>query len=112
LTAFEHKSYKVGKSSRRGLESNSQVPGPGSYDIKNLEEMPKFSMPKSSMSWIKSNNIPGPGNYNPKIVANTQYQAIGINKDNRRPFYDEKKFVPGPGQYTLTEMVNKKGGFR
>jgi hypothetical protein len=78
----------VGKSSRRGLESNSQVPGPGSYDIKNLEEMPKFSMPKSSMSWIKSNNIPGPGNYNPKIVANTQYQAIGINKDNRRPFYD------------------------
>lgn len=50
--------------------------------------MPKFSMPKSNKSWIKTSNVPGPGNYDPKVVSATQYQAVGINKDDRKPFYD------------------------
>lgn len=50
--------------------------------------MPKFSVPKSNKSWIKSSTVPGPGNYDPKIVANTQYNAIKISKDERKPFYD------------------------
>ena len=69
-------------------------------------------MPKSSKSWIKSNKNPGPGKYDPKVIANTQYQSVSINVDNRRPFYDQKKNIPGPGQYTITEMLNKKGGYR
>lgn len=64
--------------------------------------MPKFSVPRSSLSWIKSNTNPGPGVYNPKVVTNTQYQSVVLSKDERRPFYDEKRFVPGPGQYTIT----------
>jgi hypothetical protein len=74
--------------------------------------MPQFSMPKANTSWIKASSMPGPGNYDPKISFNTQYQAIGINKDDRKPFYDEKKNIPGPGQYTITEMLNKKGGYK
>ena len=50
--------------------------------------MPKFSVPKANLSWIKTSNIPGPGNYDPKISYNTQYQSIGVNKDDRKPFYD------------------------
>ncbi len=50
--------------------------------------MPKFSMPRSNKSWIKASNNPGPGNYDPKFVSNTQYQSVGINKDDRKPFYD------------------------
>ena len=50
--------------------------------------MPKFTMPKSHASWIKSNSNPGPGKYDPKVIYNTQYQSIGISKDDRRPFYD------------------------
>lgn len=73
--------------------------------------MPKFSVPKASKSWINPSNVPGPGNYDPKIILNTQYQNIGISKNQRKPFYDEKKFIPGPGQYTLGEMLNKKGGY-
>jgi hypothetical protein len=73
--------------------------------------MPQFSVPKANNSWIKASKVPGPGNYDPKISFNTQYQAIGINKDDRKPFYDEKKSIPGPGQYTITEMLNKKGGY-
>jgi hypothetical protein len=30
--------------------------------------------------------------------ANT-YNSIHITKDERRPFYDEKKNIPGPGTY-------------
>ena len=73
--------------------------------------MPKFSMPKSSMSWIKSNNTPGPGKYDPKTIVNTQYQSIGINKDDRKACYDQKKSIPGPGQYTITQMLTKKAGY-
>lgn len=64
--------------------------------------MPKFSMPKSNISWMKFNANPGPGVYDPKIVTNTQYQSVGLGKDERRPFYDDKTFVPGPGRYTIT----------
>ncbi len=102
LTAFEHKSFKLGSSSRKGLEKNADIPGPGAYNIKDSTELPKFSIPKSNVSLIKSTNVPGPGKYDPKLVANTQYQSIAINKDDRKPFYDEKKYIPGPGQYTIT----------
>ena len=50
--------------------------------------MPKFSIPKSNISWIKPANSPGPANYEPKFVHNSQYQAISMNKDDRKPFYD------------------------
>ncbi len=59
----------------------AKVPGPGSYNLKELTDMPKFTMPKANKSWIKTSNVPGPGNYDPKIVVNTQYQSIGISKD-------------------------------
>ena len=74
--------------------------------------MPHFSIPKSHVSWIKSNSNPGPANYDPKMVYNTQYQSIGVNKDDRKSIYDSnKKFIPGPGQYTINELLNKKGGY-
>lgn len=44
-------------------------------------------------------------------MHNTQYQTISINKDDRKPFYDEKKSIPGPGQYTINELLLKKGGY-
>lgn len=61
--------------------------------------MPKFSVPKANFSWIQTSNGPGPGNYDPKIVENAQYKSIGMNKDQRKPFYNEKKGIPGPGFY-------------
>ena len=33
-TVFEHKSFKLGSSTRKGLEKNDTIPGPGAYDLK------------------------------------------------------------------------------
>lgn len=74
--------------------------------------MPKFSVPKSNKSWIKTSDVPGPGNYDPKNVFSTPYQSIGINKDDRKPFYDQKKGIPGPGMYKIPEMESENGGYK
>jgi len=74
--------------------------------------MPKFSVPKANKSWIKPSSVPGPGNYDPKIVFSTQYQSIKINKDERKPFYDEKKGIPGPGMYKIPDIISQNGGYK
>lgn len=86
------------------------VPGPGAYTAKAQSSLPNFSIPKSNSSWLKHSQTPGPGTYQPKPIEDTEYNSIRITKDQRRPFYDEKKGIPGPGTYYPDN--NKSGGFK
>jgi hypothetical protein len=87
-STFDAKSCAIGKEKRNCLGTESFVPGPGAYEIKANSTLPQFSIPKSKSNWIKSSGNPGPGQYEPKPIFNAEYSNIGINKDNRRPFYD------------------------
>ena len=60
---------------------------------------------------MKKKNLPGPGSYDPKSVFNTQYDSVGINKDRRKPFYDEKQGIPGPGSYSFNDSTIPKNGY-
>lgn len=73
--------------------------------------MPKFSVPKANSSWIKPSFVPGPGNYDPKLIVNNQYQSISVNKDERKPLYDDKH-TPGPGQYKIADPTSLNGGYK
>jgi hypothetical protein len=74
--------------------------------------MPQFSVPKSNTSWLKSSLTPGPGSYEPKVNEANNYNSIKIKQDERKPFYDEKKWVPGPGAYSSNQITNKSAGFK
>lgn len=109
-STFNNGGITIGHEKRKGLENSSVSPGPGAYEPKKPHGDRIYSIPKSQ-STSKLKDGPGPGSYDPKVFYNSQYQAIGINKDKRKPFYDEKQGVPGPGQYTFHDGTNPKGGY-
>lgn len=100
ITAFEHKSFAIGKDKRKGLGTESNVPGPGAYEYKSLiNSTHTFSVPRSERKTLADEKkTPGPFEYNPKGTFNTQYQSIGIGSDRRRTF-EVKEDIPGPGKY-------------
>jgi hypothetical protein len=94
------------------MENVSYAPGPGAYNPSPLKIEKNYSIPKSqSTSKLNSKESPGPGSYEPKVSYNSQYESIGINKDKRRAFYDEKSGIPGPGQYSFNDSTIPKNGF-
>lgn len=101
-----------GKEHRNSPPKDINLPGPGAYESKLQTNLPQFSVPKSNASWIKASLTPGPGTYEAKGVETNNYNSIKIKQDQRRPFYDEKKWVPGPGSYSNNEVVNKAIGFK
>uniref|UniRef100_A0A3B4Z0T1 Sperm tail PG-rich repeat containing 2 n=1 Tax=Stegastes partitus TaxID=144197 RepID=A0A3B4Z0T1_9TELE len=63
---------------------------------------------------------PGPGEYNPEIVTETHYENVNLQRDQRGraeliipryhelvPKQEEKKGVPGPGQYHIRSQFEK-----
>jgi hypothetical protein len=76
----------MSKVNRKGLAEFKETPGPGSYTMNPIQERPKFSIPKSQVSWIKPNTNPGPGNYDIKDLPHSN--IVGMNKDNRKPLND------------------------
>lgn len=74
--------------------------------------LPQFSIPKSNPASIKPSSTPGPGSYEPKINDTNEYNSIGLAKDHRRPFYDEKKGVPGPGSYNHSPIIEKAPAYK
>ncbi len=66
--------------------------------------MPQFSIPKSG-STVKLSQSPGPGSYDPKLIEASEYNSIKLGKDERKPFYNEKKGIPGPGTYDSGKAI-------
>lgn len=54
--------YSVGKSGRDALDSRN-VPGPGTYDSKNIDYAGKVTFSKDQRLKGLSNPNPGPGHY-------------------------------------------------
>lgn len=87
------------------------MPGPGAYNPKERSTLPQFSIPKSG-STAKVSSSPGPGSYDPKLVEPSEYNSIKLSKDERKPFYNEKKGIPGPGSYESGSVTEKAPGFK
>lgn len=98
--AFDHRSALFGKEHRNSPPKDVYLPGPGAYENKLQTHLPQFSIPKSNTSWVKPSFTPGPGTYEAKNGDHNNYNSIKIKQDERKPFYDEKKWVPGPGSYS------------
>jgi hypothetical protein len=112
LTTFDVKSSIFGKQKRATLADEKLIPGPGAYNAKLQTTLPQFSIPKSNTSFIKPSSTPGPGSYEPKIIDSNEYNSIKLAKDERKPFYDEKKGIPGPGSYNQTTLVDHAPGYK
>uniref|UniRef100_A0A3Q0R5P4 Sperm tail PG-rich repeat containing 2 n=1 Tax=Amphilophus citrinellus TaxID=61819 RepID=A0A3Q0R5P4_AMPCI len=63
---------------------------------------------------------PAPGQYDPELVPETQYENVNLQEEQRRraelvipryhelvPMQEEKKGVPGPGQYHIRSQFEK-----
>jgi hypothetical protein len=66
--------------------------------------LPQFSIPKSGGT-VKLSQSPGPGSYDPKVIEASEYNSIKLGKDERKPFYNEKKGIPGPGTYDSGKAI-------
>ena len=107
--AFDSKTSLIGKSKRQSLADERDIPGVGSYTFKHQSTLPQFSIPKSQSGWIKGSSNPGPGTYESKLT-HSEYNTVRMKQDERRPFYDEKKGIPGPGSYNYSSVQEKSGG--
>lgn len=112
LTTFDAKSNIFGKEKRYNLANERQIPGPGAYNAKLQTTLPQFSIPRSSATSIKTSFTPGPGSYEPKAIDTNEYNSIKLAKDERKPFYDEKKGIPGPGSYNQTVSVDNAPSYK
>ena len=97
-----------GKSSRPSMANEKGAPGPGAYTAKYQSTLPEFSIPRSSSTWLKGSLNPGPGAYESRVI-NSNNSTIKMGKDARRPFYDEKKGIPGVGSYQSSLMEKTIG---
>lgn len=80
----------------------TQLPGPGTYDVKNLEVVlrknPKFSFCHSDVKNEPSIG-PGPAAYNSEIRAISKTGPVAVFGRSRRDSLEDHKNLPGPGQY-------------
>lgn len=91
------------------MGDKAKNPGPGSYTFNYHSSLPQFSIPKSNSNWMKGTANPGPGTYESRVVQDHSSTVMG--KDRRRPFYDERKDLPGPGSYNYPS-VERAGGYK
>ena len=67
VSSFEKKGAIFGHETRKGLEKNTKIPGPGTYDLTPLEKSKYHivSVNKDSRKTFDDNssNLPGPGQY-------------------------------------------------
>jgi Sperm-tail PG-rich repeat len=109
---FDSKNGIFSKDKRSSLGMDNHLPGPGAYNAKHDNAQPNFSIPRSNTSWIKSSSTPGPGTYEHTIKEANDYNSIRINIDQRKPFYNEKKGIPGPGSYDSPTERHASHGFK
>lgn len=93
------------------MANENNIPGPGAYNSKLQATIPQFSIPKSNTSSLKPSSTPGPGTYEPKLNDSSEYHSIRLAQDERKPFYNEKKGIPGPGAYNQSPP-EKHTGFK
>ena len=93
------------------MGNQNNIPGPGAYNSKLQATIPQFSIPKSNISSLKPSSTPGPGSYEPKLNDSGEYHSIRLAQDERKPFYNEKKGIPGPGAYNQSPP-DKHTGFK
>jgi hypothetical protein len=109
---FDSKNGVFSKDKRSSLGNDNHLPGPGAYNAKLQATLPNFSIPKSNTTWLTPSKTPGPGTYEHQSKPHNDYNSISITTDQRRPFYDEKKGIPGPGSYNSSAEGHASPGFK
>ena len=87
---------KFPQSTRNDLFKSTESPGPGSYDVKNLNSAKSFVFPPKKKIQ-KTNGNPGPGTYNPKFIVKKNNNSL-MSKAERKQL-NEVSNTPGPGRY-------------
>lgn len=91
-----------GSSTRQGLSSVSQTPGPGEYNAYYKNHGPSYSMrPKTASS--NKNSGPGPGQYNPSASCGDFKWTMGKEPKGLNLSLSKTTSVPGPGYYNCNK---------
>lgn len=100
----KNSSFTIGKS-KRFMDSQLSLPGPGSYDTKILRSSSAIFGTSKKVSYFKGNNVPGPGEYHSKnCIGEGPSYSIRIKKNFIAP-----NISPGPGYYNTEKSETTKG---
>lgn len=92
--------YRFGSSQRLPPMRNTNVPGPGNYQISLVDKKaaPKFGFGSGNREQMKDMNVtfPGPGQYKLKDIIGNDGPGSSIHAKIQTK---DKNFTPGPGQY-------------
>jgi len=112
-------SYSFGSAKRGILSNNINYPGPGQYNISNINNNNlKSKSPKKNINYGPNNysyffNSPGPGHYyvNNNHLKNYPAWKIGSSGRNENSIENSSKNnSPGPGDYDVNKYNNGKNG--
>ena len=99
--SHQARGFKLGTSKNRPDSAVNQIPGPGTYDLREskVNSGVKFGRnPRESLA--KKSDVPGPGIYDVDSTLNALNRAPGVKFSK-----EEKRFipsdVPGPGNYEV-----------
>lgn len=94
-------------SEERGRSKLEGVPGPGTYDSKNINEVPFWGFGSNPRSTIQlKKGVPGPGTYESgQNGVRTSVPKYGFGL---RPEIMDKRVVPGPGNYDPVQSQTKE----
>lgn len=87
------------KAHRETLPPSTEVPGPGSYSLKEIKEVPQYVFPKEQREKRAGNDFPGPGNYKIPGLSDELKHKMGKTILPRRPMIAKDLDFPGPGAY-------------
>lgn len=100
----KNSSFTIGKS-KRFIETQKSLPGPGSYNSKVLRSSSAIFGTSKKVSYFKGNDTPGPGEYQSKdCMGEGPSFSIRIKKTFIEPFVS-----PGPGSYNTETTGAAKG---
>uniref|UniRef100_A0A8C5DES9 Sperm tail PG-rich repeat containing 2 n=1 Tax=Gouania willdenowi TaxID=441366 RepID=A0A8C5DES9_GOUWI len=126
--AFGYEEDSVGVLRRQQPPSRDTTLGPAYYRPLLISATQKykgihFGNMTGSRSDVVVEEGPGPGQYYPEIVQETQYENVNLQKEQKEraqlfipryhelvPKQEEKKGVPGPGQYQIRRQFDQPDG--
>ena len=100
-SVFPAKSNTIGKANREPLISSGILPGPGSYSLTEIKEVPQFVFPKEPRGKRNIPDYPAPGEYNIPGLTDELKHKMGKTILPRRPLITKDSGAPGPGAYDV-----------
>lgn len=111
--------YGIGlKLKDQGSASHLRLPGPGSYETQDKDNIQMNSGPKYGLGTSKRptqvnksvSNLPAPGSYDISLVDKQANPRFGFGTSKREPSGKGRgNLQPGPGTYSLRNLLGNEG---